>query len=60
MDLQRKIEVAKAALDSITTHDDADSTLRKASLDTLSSYATEGKTKIDAAAAADIAALTSE
>lgn len=57
MNLSRKIEIAKSSLDSITTHRDEDSTLRKASLDAVIAHANAGKAQIDAEASADVTAL---
>jgi len=59
MDLKRKIEIAAAALTSIATHSDADSTVRLAALDAATALIDKAKVDIAKETAADVAALAS-
>ena len=46
MDIKRKMEIAKQAITSISRHDDADSLLRNAKLDSLKSFIDSEKTDL--------------
>jgi len=47
MDIKRKMEIAKQAITSISRHDDADSLLRNAKLDSLKSFIDSEKTDLE-------------
>lgn len=56
MNIARKIELAKGAIESIARHDDVDSTVRKAALVALNDFLVDEETAIDARNAAAVAA----
>lgn len=58
MDLKKKLEVVGAAVRSISTHSDEDSSIVKAALDQVVAMIEDEKVKIDVATAKRIADLT--
>ena len=55
MNIARKLEIAKTAIDSITQHSDADSTVLKAAVAALQGHLDAGVAAIEARAAAEVA-----
>jgi primosomal protein N' len=60
MNIREKLERVLPALESIITHTDGDSTLRKGALDQIIARCQAGKGEIDAETAAQVQGLTPE
>lgn len=60
MKLDRKVELVKQALRSLTTHDDADAAVRHAALDHLDAFIKAEREAMDARIAEKVAAVLSQ